>query len=107
MKLLKTMFEKFKFLEEKSGGTIYPQMVKEIFHIPTGQAIFFLELATRAGHAKSMYEVRCPTCDRVIGQYRFKYRIPEELQCEAGDDHELFHKADQQKLIQKVYVTHG
>lgn len=107
MKLFREMLKKFKTLESQAKGVIYPQSVKEIFHISTGQAIFFLELAARAGHVKKIYQVRCPTCGRIMESYSYKYEIPDHLDCIAGDDHDEFDLNRHQKLIEKAYVVNA
>lgn len=103
MRSFQEILRQFKTLEERSGPFIYPQMVKEIFHIPTGRAIFFLELASRAGHLKPMYNVRCPSCDRILGTFTYKYEIPEQIECDAEVGHIMFDKRKHKKFIEKVY----
>jgi len=103
MKLFQKIINNLNELQKRSGMYIHAQTMKEVLSVSTGSAIFLLELASRAGHFKPCYQVRCPSCNRVLAVYDYQFQIPVEIKCIADEEHKTFLKKKDFSLVERVY----
>lgn len=102
MKSLSEIAERFDRLDAGSKTFFRPQYVKEVFHISTGTAVFWLEVAERFGYLQPQYNLTCPSCGRIVETFAYRFEIPQTFECNATEDCREFHVTD--SLIEKVYV---